>query len=77
MQYNRGNDLKLDDSRFRLDIRKKLVIMRVVRLTQVALRDGGCPISGNIQSPTGLGSEQCDGVEDVPAHCWGVGRQEF
>lgn len=51
--------------------------MRVVRLTQVALRDGGRPIPGNIQSQAGLGSKKADGLEDVPAHSWGFGLQDL
>ena len=42
-------------------------------LAQVAQRGGGYPIPGNIQGQAGRGSEQPDLVEDVPAHCWGVG----
>ena len=45
--------------------------MRVVKLEQVAQRGGRCPIPGNIQGQFGLGSEQPDLVEDVPAHCRG------
>ena len=42
-------------------------------LAQVAQRGGRCPVPGNIQGQVGQGSEQPDLVEDVPAHCRGVG----
>jgi len=42
-------------------------------LAQAAQRGGRCPIPGNIQDQGGRGSEQPDLVEDVPAHCRGVG----
>jgi len=42
-------------------------------LAQVAQRGGRCPIPGNIPGQVGRGSEQPDPVEDVPAHCRGVG----
>jgi len=48
--------------------------MRVMKtVEQVAQRGGRCPTPGNIQGPIGRGSEQPDGVEDVPAYCRGVG----
>jgi len=40
---------------------------------QVAQRGDRCPIPGNIPGQVGRGSEQPDPVEDVPAHCRGVG----
>ena len=42
-------------------------------LEQVAQRGSGGPIPGNIQGQVGQGSEQPGLVEDVPAHCRGVG----
>jgi len=42
-------------------------------LAQVAQRGGQCPIPGNVQGQVGRGSEHPDPVEDVPAHCRGVG----
>ena len=42
---------------------------------QVAQRGDRCPIPGNIQGQVGLGSEQPDPVEDVPARCRGVGTR--
>ena len=45
-------------------------------LAQIAQRGGRCPIPGNIQIQVGWGSVQPDLVEDVPAHCKGVGLDE-
>jgi len=39
----------------------------------LAQRGGRCPIPGNIQGQAGRDPEQPDQVEDVPAHCRGVG----
>jgi len=50
--------------------RKKGETLRCGRIS--ALTCGG-PVSGNIQGQIGWGSEQQDPVEDVPAHCRGVG----
>ena len=46
-------------------------------LEQVAQRGGRCPIPGNVHGPVGWGSEQPDLVEDVPAHCRGVGLDDL
>ena len=46
-------------------------------LAQVAQRDGGCPVPGNIQGQVGWGSEQSGLVEDVPAHGRGVGLEDL
>ena len=46
-------------------------------LAQVAQRGGRCPIPGNIQGQVGRGFEQPDRVEDVPAHCRGVGLDDL
>ena len=45
-------------------------------LEQVAQRGGRCPMPGNIQGQVGRGSKQTDLVEDVPAHCRGVGLDD-
>jgi len=45
-------------------------------LEQVAQSNGG-PIPGNIQGQVGRGSEQPDLVENVPAHCRGVGLDDL
>lgn len=34
-------------------------------------------IPGNIEGQVALGSEQSDPVEGVPAHCKGIGADEF
>jgi len=46
-------------------------------LEQVAQRRGQCPIPGNVQGQVGRGSEKPDLVEDVPAHCRGVGLDDL
>ena len=46
-------------------------------LQQVAQRGGRCSIPGNIQGHVGWGSEQPDVVEDVPAHCRGIGLDDL
>ena len=46
-------------------------------LDQVAQRGGRCPIPGNIPGQVRQGSEQPDLVEDVPAHCRGVGLDDL
>jgi len=38
-------------------------------MEQVAQRDSGGPIPGNIQGQVGRGSEQPGIIEDVSAHC--------
>jgi len=43
----------------------------------VAQRGSGGPIPGNNQGQVGWGSEQSDLVEDVPAHCRGVGLDDL
>jgi len=55
----RGNGSKLKEGRFRLDIRNKFFIMRVVSC--------GCPLPGSVQGQVGWSSEQPGLVEDVPA----------
>jgi len=47
----------------------------VVQLTYQ--RGSGGPIPGNIQGQVGRGSEQPDLVEDVPAHCRGIGLDDL
>jgi len=42
-------------------------------LAQVSQRGGRCPIPGNTEGQVGWGSEPPALVEDVPAHCRGIG----
>jgi len=46
-------------------------------LAQVAQRGSGGSIPGNIQGQVGWGSEEPGLVEDVPAHCMGVGLYDL
>lgn len=73
-----GNDFILQESRSRVDIRKKFFAVEVVKtLEQAAQRGDGCPIPGNIPSQVGWSAEQPGLLEDVPAHCRGVGLDRF
>lgn len=68
-----ANGFNLKEGRFKLDIKNKSFMMRMVELGQVAQRDGGCLIPGNIQCQTRWDSEQPGLVEDVPdccRRCW-------
>jgi len=42
-------------------------------LEQVALRDAGSPVLGDVLSQAGPGSEQLNLSVDIPIHCRGVG----
>jgi len=46
-------------------------------VAQVAQRGARCPIPRNIQGQAERGSEQPDLVEDVPAHCTGIGLDDL
>jgi len=46
-------------------------------LAQVAQRGSRCPVHGNVQGQIGQGSERPGLVEDVPAHCRGVGLDDL
>ena len=46
-------------------------------LEWVAQRGSGGPIAGNIQGQVGRGSEQPGVLQDVPAHCRGVGLDDL
>jgi len=74
----RSNGFKLTEDRFRPDIRKKLFHHEGGEtLEQVAQRSSGGPVPGNIQGQVGQGSEQAGLVEDVPAHCRGIGLDDL
>ena len=60
----RGNDFKLEEGRFRLDIMKKFFTGET--LEQVAQRGCGYPLPGSIQGQAGCGSH------GNPAHGRGV-----
>lgn len=47
-----ANGFNLKEGRFKLDIKNKSFMMRMVELGQVAQRDGGCLIPGNSQYQT-------------------------
>jgi len=51
--------------------------MRVVTLEQDSERGGRFPLPGSMHSQVGPGSEQPDLVEDIPAHCRGLGLDDL
>ena len=66
--------MALREGRFRPDIRKKFFYIESGdTLEWFAQRGSGGPLPGNIQGQVGRGSEQAGLVEDVPAHCRGLG----
>jgi len=74
----RGKGFRLEEGRFRLDIKKLVLYSKSSEaLEQVAQRRGGCPIPGDIQGQVGWGSEQPDPAIGVPVHCRGVGLDDL
>jgi len=68
----RGKGFELKEGRFRLNIRKKFFMMRMVKhWKRLPQRGGRFFILGNIQGQVGRGSEQPDLVEKVPTRCRG------
>lgn len=74
----RVNSFKLNEGRFRLNIRKKFYTVRVMRHWQNIQRRCRCSIPGSVQGWIEWGFEQPGLVASVPAHGRGDGmRRSF
>lgn len=67
------NSSKVEVCRFRLNIKKKLLMIRVVRHWNKLLKNHS--ISGSVEDQDGLGFEQHGLVKSIPAHGSGVGTR--
>jgi len=69
----RRNGLKLEESRFRLDIRKEFIYFEGGEaLEQVAQGGCGCPLPGSTEGRAGWGCEQPGLEGGVPAYSRGL-----
>ena len=73
----KGNGFRLKDKRFRLDIMKKFLTIRMVKHWNRLPREVMDTSSLETFRQAGLGSEQPDLAVDVPVHCRGDGLDDL